>query len=108
MNIAYAQSQVPLITTAAGLQVVLCNIFNLIFWVLMAISVIMVLVAALTYVTAGGDSEKISKATKTITYAVIGIVIALIAKEVPTIIGSFFGKSLHACEIATSNIITNQ
>lgn len=100
MNIAYAAGS-ALITSAAGLQGVLCNIFNLMFWLLIAISVVMVLLGAFTYVTAQGDSEKVSKATKMIMYAAIGIVVALFARQVPAIIGSFFGKSIQTCSGGT-------
>jgi hypothetical protein len=36
---------------------------------------------------------------------VIGIIVALFAKQVPTIVGSFFGQSLHACEANSSGVV---
>ena len=108
MNIAYAaSSSAALVTSAAGLQIVLCNIFNIMFWLLLSISVLMILVGAFIYATAQGDAEKISQAGRMIMYAAIGIVIALFAKQFPAIIGSFFGKSnLQACDsLQTSKFI---
>jgi len=70
---------------------ILCPIAAAMFWVLIAISSIMVLVAAYMYVTAGGDSEKVSKAHKTILYAAIGVAAALLAKAFPVVIASIFG-----------------
>ncbi len=52
------------------------------------LSVIMVLVGAFQIMTAAGDPEKFSKGRKTITYAAIGLALALIAGGVPYIIKS--------------------
>ena len=48
-----------------------------------------ILFAAYTYLTAGGDSTKVEKATKMIKNAVIAIVIALLASGVALIINNF-------------------
>jgi hypothetical protein len=40
------------------------------------IAVIMIIFAGFKYVTSGGDSGKISSAKNTLTYAVVGIVVA--------------------------------
>ena len=54
----------------------------------------MILVGGYTYASSGGDPEKVGKATKTLLYASIGIVVALVAKGFPTLIGSFLGTTL--------------
>jgi len=59
-----------------------------------AIAVIMMLVAAFQFLTAGGDAEKVKTARGTITWAIIGMVVALISFNIPTILGSFLGGSL--------------
>ncbi len=69
----------------------MCTAVNWFFYVLIVISVIMVLTAGYLFATAGDDTEKVSKARKTILYAAIGIFVALIAKGFPALIGSFFG-----------------
>jgi hypothetical protein len=53
----------------------------------------MVLWAAYLYVIAADDTEKPTQARKMILYAAVGIVIALLAKGVPQIVGSLFGQS---------------
>jgi hypothetical protein len=68
----------------------LCAVVNWLFYILIVFSVIMVLIAGYRYLTSNGDPEKVSTATKTITYAAIAIVVALIAKGFPALIGSFF------------------
>jgi hypothetical protein len=98
---AYAQ------TTAQGIQIsnvsqintsILCPIFNAIFSVLMVVSIIMILWGGFTYMRAQDDAEKVHRATLTITYAVVGIVVALCAKAAPNVIGSIFSvTSLTSC-----------
>lgn len=68
----------------------LCNVIDFIFWLIIVIAVIMVLIAAFQYVTAGGDSEKTTTARRTLTYAAIGIAVALLAKGFPEIVSSIF------------------
>ncbi len=75
---------------------ILCPIISAMFAVLMVISSIMVLYGAYLYLTAAGDTEKVSKGTKTITYAAVAIVVALVAKNFPIIIATFFGTTLGA------------
>ncbi|MEK9179918.1 MAG: hypothetical protein AAB897_00705 [Patescibacteria group bacterium] len=71
----------------------LCTIMKWLFWILIVLSVVMVIIAAYMYVTSRGDAESVSKANKTILYAAIGVAVALFAKGMPAIIGSFVGVS---------------
>jgi hypothetical protein len=97
--LAFAQSNTPPITSAQALLNFMCTIFSWMFYFLITLSLIMILVAAFTYVTANGNPEKVGKATKMILYAAIGIAVALIAKGVPSIIASILGAqgSFLAC-----------
>ena len=70
-----------------------CPIINVMFYVLISIAVIMVFWGAYIYLTAGDDTEKVHKATKTLTYAAVAIVVALLARGFPSIIGSIFNQS---------------
>ncbi len=58
---------------------------------LLASSVIVILAAGFIYLTAGGDETKVTTATKTLTYAVIGIVVGLVAYSIPTLIQAILG-----------------
>lgn len=91
---AYAQSQqgaIPTpVTNVDQLNNLLCNFIITFFWILITLSVIYVLISAFHYVTAGDDTEKTSKARRTLTYAAVGIAIALLATQVPNIVGSIF------------------
>jgi len=75
-------------------SVVICNVANWMFWILMGISVVMVLSAAYRYVISSGDAEKIKDANKTMAYAAVAIVIALLARGFPFILTSVFNYTL--------------
>ncbi len=77
----------------AGANGLLCTIINWLFYLMIILAIIFVFVAAFKYLTAGGDPEKVSKAGSTLLYAVIAVVIALVAKGIPLIISSFLGSS---------------
>jgi hypothetical protein len=62
------------------------------FYFLLVISVLVLIYAAFTYLTAGGEDDKISKAKSMILYAVIALVIAFLAKGVPVLVGTFLGQ----------------
>lgn len=55
------------------------NVINVILTILGIVSVIMIVVGGFQYTTSGGDSNKVAAAKNTILYAVIGVVVALLA-----------------------------
>lgn len=70
---------------------IICVAINWIFWFLIVLTIIFVLVAAFRYLTASGDPEKVKSASRTLLYAAIAVVVALIAKGLPLIVSSFIG-----------------
>jgi hypothetical protein len=58
-------------------------IVNWVFYIIMIIVMVMVLYGAFTFLTSSGDPTKTGKATKIITFAVIGMVVALLARAIP-------------------------
>lgn len=80
------------VSSPGGLdKAIFCPIVDWMFWILISVSIIMVIYAAYIYLTAGDDTEKVHKATKTITYAAVAVAVAIIAKGFPDLIGSIFG-----------------
>jgi hypothetical protein len=79
----------PNITTVSGLFTILKEIIRWIYTLFFVIAIAFILVAAFTYVTAGGDTEKVGKAKNYLIYAIIGIVVALLSFGLSTIISSF-------------------
>ncbi len=69
---------------------IICTVAAYMFWILIGLSVVFVLIAAYKYLTSSGDEQKVSSATKTITFAAVAIVVALLARGFPLIIVSIF------------------
>ena len=63
-----------------SLNSVIGTIVNIFSFVIGVVAVIMIIVAGYRYVVSGGDSSKVSTARSTITYALVGIVIAVMAQ----------------------------
>jgi len=57
-----------------------------IFYLLMLAVMIMILVGGFMFLTAGGDSTKVSKAGKMIAFAIVGLLIGLLARVIPSIV----------------------
>lgn len=51
-----------------------------------AASVIMIIIGAIKYITAGGESSKVTSAKSTITYALIGVVVFLMSRAILTFV----------------------
>lgn len=65
---------------------------NIATWLLgigLTISTIIIIWAAIVFMTSGGNSERVTTARKTLWYAIIGIVVLLLAKGVTSIIQNF-------------------
>ena len=66
------------------------TITNVLLFIIGAIAVIMIVIGGMRYVLSGGDSNQITAAKNTILYAIIGIIVAILAyAAVNFIIGSF-------------------
>ncbi len=83
---AIAAAQTPPITSITDVKNTLNNWVNYLFGIFWIIAVGMLIWAAILFVTAGGDDEKITKAKRIILYAVIAAAVALLASGVQTIV----------------------
>lgn len=63
----------------ADLNAIIKNIVNLLLFVIGAVAVIMIVVGGIRYVTSNGESSAVTSAKNTILYAVIGLVVAVMA-----------------------------
>ncbi len=98
-SLAHAQTIVSaptnIITSPGAIVNLFCGALNWMFWFLIVLAIAMALVAAYLYATSNGDPEKVGKASKTLLYVVIAIVVALIAAGLPFIVSSFIGGGLN-------------
>ena len=66
-------------TELIGPEGVFTRIANVVLYIVGAISVIMLVWGGVRYIISGGDSKKITDAKNTILYAIIGLIIAVLA-----------------------------
>lgn len=77
-------------TDLFGSSGVFTTITNVLLFIIGAISVIMLIIGGIRYVVSGGDSSAVTNAKNTILYAVIGIIVAILAYAVVNfVVGSF-------------------
>ena len=62
-----------------GKNGVFTQITNTVLYIVGIVSVIMLIYGGLRYVTSGGDSKKVTDAKNTILYAIIGLIISILA-----------------------------
>ena len=66
------------------------TITNVLLFIIGAISVIMLIIGGIRYVVSGGDSGAVTSAKNTILYAVVGIVVAILAYALVNFVISSF------------------
>jgi len=65
---------------------------NVLLFIIGAVSVIMLIIGGIRYTVSGGDSAAVTSAKNTILYAIVGIIVALLAYAVVNfVVGSFDG-----------------
>ena len=64
---------------------------NWLFYILTLFVVVMIIIGGFTFVTASGDPNRASKGRAILTYAAIGLAIALLAKIIPSIVKFIVG-----------------
>ncbi|MEK7562089.1 MAG: pilin [Patescibacteria group bacterium] len=81
----------PLGNTTNTFGDLLGNIITAVAGIIGALSVIMIIVAGILYLTSAGSPEKMTKAKTALIYAIAGIVITLLASGIVAIIRTAIG-----------------
>ena len=68
--------------SATGINDLVKTVINIFTWVVGVVSVIMIIVAGFRYVVSGGDSGGVSGAKNTIIYAIVGLVVVIMAQVI--------------------------
>lgn len=98
--VAPNQANVPQgnINSLQSVLQLMCTVFAWAFWFLIVLAIIFIIVAAFKYLTASGDPEKVKGAGTMLIYTAVAIVVALLARAIPLVIGSFLGAgNLTSC-----------
>lgn len=69
------------------------NVVNVLLFILGAIAVIMIIIGGIRYTTSNGDASNIKSAKDTILYAVVGLVVAILAYAIVNFVVDAFGGS---------------
>lgn len=86
------------ISDICGVVDLIKRIARVLLLALVLLAVIFVIMAAFKYLTAGGDSEKVSKANQQILYAAIAVAVGLLATAVPRVVAYFLGADVSSCD----------
>ncbi len=77
VNCAKGNSSTP--NTLFGAGGIFTIIVNILLFIIGAISVIMLIIGGIRYTISGGDSSAVTSAKNTIMYAIVGIIVAVLA-----------------------------
>lgn len=69
------------------------TVFRWIYTIILIIAIALGLYAAFLYLTSGGDAGKVKQASKYLIYAIIGLVVAVLAFSITRIVGSLIGET---------------
>lgn len=69
----------------------LTTITDWLFGILIVVAVIFLILAAFNFITAGGDPEKVGTARQQVIYAIIGLIVAILARGLVNWICDTFG-----------------
>ena len=86
-------TNVTKVNSAPNLDVMnaLNNIINWLFTILLVVAAIFIIVAAYYFVTAAGAPEKVEMARNFVLYALIGVLVAFLARGLVLLIGKIVG-----------------
>ncbi|MFH1347052.1 MAG: pilin [Spirochaetota bacterium] len=99
-SVVYAQPSTGLdlpgantsITTVSSLVDIIRGVVKWIYTIFFIIAVLFIIFAAFTYLTAGGDPEKTTKAKNQLIYATVAIAVALLALGFQSIVANFLAS----------------
>jgi len=81
------------VTNYTQIQTIIKNIINWLYTIFFVVAVFFILLAAYNYLLGGQDEKHIATAKSQLRYAVIAIVIALIASGIAIVINTFIGAA---------------
>ncbi len=79
------------VATIQGVECLLANVLSVTITLIGVVGFIMMMVGAFRYLISGGNSKETETASKTLTYAVIGLVVALASFIILNLIAEFTG-----------------
>ena len=85
------------------------NIISILFWIIGILAVIVIIYAGITFITAAGNPSKVAQAKTMIIYAVIGLVVAILAYAIVNfVVGASSGKGVNSGSSSKSSSSSNE
>ena len=66
-------------------------VVNTLLFILAAVAVVVIIIAGITYTTSGGNATLVTKAKNTLLYAIVGLVVAIMAYAIVNYVITAFG-----------------
>jgi magnesium-transporting ATPase (P-type) len=76
---------------APDFETLINNIINFIFYIALAIAPLAVVTGAFNILTSGGDPKKVETGKNIIIYALVGLIVVMLAKGIVTVIRNMLG-----------------
>ena len=80
--------------TTEGVGFLATDIISILTSVAAAIAIIFIIISGFKYVTSSGDEKKLASATATLTYAIIGLVVVILAFIIIRVVQFFIGADV--------------
>lgn len=80
--------------SSVSLSSIFSNLFNVFYFIVGLVFFILIIVSGIRIIVSSGDREKVAKAKKTMTAAVIGLAIILLAGVIAQLIAGLLGVSI--------------
>lgn len=81
------------VPTTASFSTIILGVVNWILGFIAILSVLMIVVSGVMYITSGGDSGTTGKAKDYLTYSIIGLVVAILSYTIVRLISILLGAS---------------
>ncbi len=82
-----------------GVDGVFNRITNIVLYIVGALSVVMLIIGGIRYITSGGDSKKVTDAKNTVLYAIIGLVVAVFAYAIVNFVLNAIGVQTGTIDV---------
>lgn len=91
------------VATIQGFQCLIANVLSVFIPIIGLTAFVVIIAASFKYMLAGSNSKNVEESRKMITYAIIGIVVALSAVIIMSVLSAFVGIDLTRIWIPDSN-----
>jgi len=86
--------EVPNPIGATSVIEIIERITNYLMWIAVVLAPMMIIIAAFTFLTAGGNERRVATAKKMLLWAIIGFTLVLVSKGIVSLLKDFLGSTI--------------